>query len=114
MKKIIIALALVPTLSFASIYSCSGQGFSLELMGNPVEMKVAGNGLNVMAQNVQVSETFDTVVTANIKNPAQSIKLSIKDSKFGNPGDRFNASLLISSALGAKKYSGFVCIRGNE
>lgn len=114
MKNIIIALALVPTLSFASIYSCSGPGFSLELMGNPVEMKVTGNGFNVMAQNIQVSETFNTTVTGNIKNPAQTVKLTIKDSNAGNPGDRFKASLMISSALGVKNYPGFVCIRGNE
>lgn len=66
MKKLLIALCLVPTISFASIYSCNGAGFSIELTGNPIEMKVSGNGLNTMAQNVRVSATFDTVVTGNI------------------------------------------------
>lgn len=114
MKSLLIALSLVPTLSFASIYSCSGAGFSIELTGNPVEMKVSGNGLNSMAQNVSVSSTFDTVVAGNIANPASTVKLTIKDSSFGNPGDRFNATLQVSSASGVKDYAGIVCVRGNE
>lgn len=114
MKSLLIALSLVPTLSFASIYSCSGAGFSIELTGNPVEMKVAGNGFNAMAQNVRVSQTFDTVVTGNIAVPAATVKLTIKDASFGNPGDRFNAGLQVSSAAGVQDYSGVVCIRGNE
>jgi hypothetical protein len=114
MKKLILVLSLVPTLSFASIYSCSGAGYSIELTGNPVEMKVTGNGLNAMAQDVRVSQTFDTVVAGNIVSPGATIKLKIKDASFGNPGDRFNAILQISSAAGVKNYSGTVCIRGNE
>lgn len=114
MKNLMIALSLLPAVSFANIYSCNGAGFSIELTGNPIEMRVAGNGLNTMAQNVRVSSTFDTVVTGNIASPAATVKLTIKDSSFGNPGDRFNAGLQISSASGVKDYAGIVCIRGNE
>lgn len=114
MKKLIIVLSLVPTLSFASIYSCSGAGYSVEITGNPVEMKVTGNGVNAMTQDVRISQTFDTVVAGNIVNPASTVKLTIKDSNFGNPGDRFKANLQLSSAAGVKNYSGTVCIRGNE
>lgn len=114
MKNLLIALSLVPTVSMASIYSCSGAGFSIELTGNPVEMKVAGNGFNSMAQNVRVSSTFDTVVAGNIASPAATVKLTIKDSSFGNPGDRFNAGLQVSSAAGVKDYAGIICVRGNE
>lgn len=114
MKKLIIVLSLVPTLSFASIYSCSGAGYSIELTGNPVEMKVTGNGVNAMAQDVRVSQTFDTIVVGNIVNPAATVKLKIKDGSFGNPGDRFNTVLQVSSAAGVKNYSGSICIRGNE
>lgn len=114
MKKTLIALCLLPAASFANIYSCSGSGFSIELTGNPIEMKVVGNGLNAMAQNVRVSSTFDTVITGNISSPASTVKLTIKDASFGNPGDRFNAGLQVSSASGVKDYAGIVCIRGNE
>jgi hypothetical protein len=114
MKKFILVLSLVPALSFASIYSCSGAGYSIELTGNPVEMKVTGNGVNAMAQDVRISQTFDTVVVGNIVSPAATVKLTIKDASFGNPGDRFKAVLQVSSAASVKNYSGPVCIRGNE
>lgn len=114
MKKIVFFFSLIPALSFASFYSCSGPGISIELSGDPVEMKVFSNGINAMAQNIQIMEGFDTVVSGNIKNPAQTIKLAIQNFRFDKPGDRFNASLLISSAFGVKTYSGFQCIRGNE
>ena len=114
MKSLFIALSLVPSLSFASIYSCSGAGFSIELTGNPVEMKIVGNGFNTVAQNVRTSANFDTIISANTANPAASLKLTIKDSSFGNPGDRFNAGLQVSSSNGVKDFTGLVCIRGNE
>ncbi|MEA9358403.1 hypothetical protein SHI21_19360 [Bacteriovorax sp. PP10] len=114
MKKLILVLSLVPTLSFASIYSCSGAGYSVELTGNPVEMKVTGNGVNAMAKDVSVSQTFNTVVAGNIISPAATVKLTIRDASFGNPGDRFNAAFQVSSAAGVKNYAGTVCIRGNE
>ena len=114
MKTLLIALTLVPTLSFASIYNCSGSGFSIDLSGSPVEMKISGNGFNTMAKNVNLSSTFDTVVTGNTSTPSATIKLTIKDSSFGNPGDRFNAGLQVSSAAGVKDFSDITCIRGND
>lgn len=114
MKKLLIILSVVPTFSFASIYSCNGGGFSIELTGNPVEMKVKGNGVNAMAQDIRVSSTFNTVIDGNIANPAKTVKLTIKDSNFSHPGERFNSDLQVSSATGIKNYSGLVCIKGNE
>lgn len=114
MKSLLIVLSLVPSLSFANIYACSGAGFSIDLTGNPVEMKIVGNGFNSIAQNIRTSANFDTVISANTLNPAASLKLTIKDSSFGNPGDRFNAGLQVSSATGVKDFSGIICIRGNE
>ncbi len=114
MKKYLFALTLLPTLSFASVYNCSGAGFVIDLAGEPLNMHVAGNGFNTMAQNVHSSATFDTVVTGNTINPAASIKLTIKDSSFGNPGDSFKASVQISSAAGIKEFTGLNCIRGND
>lgn len=114
MKKILIALSLVPTLSFASIYNCSGAGFSIELLGNPVEMRIYGNGFNTVAQNVRVTSTFDTVVSANTVNPVATIKLTIKDSSYGNPGDAFSANLQLSSSAGVQTHNGLTCVRGND
>lgn len=114
MKKLLIALSLVPTLSFASIYSCTGSGFSVEVAGSPVEMKITGNGFNSIAKNVSTSSTFDTVITGNTLSPAATLKLIIKDSSFANPGDRFNASIQVSSASGVRDFSGITCIRGND
>jgi len=118
MKKFLLALflllSLLPSLSFASVYNCSGAGFVIDLAGNPLEMKVVGNGFNSMVQNVRANSTFDTVVTGNILNPAASIKLTIKDSSFGNPGDSFKGVLQISSSAGIKEFTGLNCIRGND
>jgi hypothetical protein len=114
MKVLLIALSLCPALSFASIYSCNGAGFSINVTGNPVEMKIVGNGFNTMAQNVRYAATFDTVVTGNTTTPAASVKLTIKDSSFGNPGDSFNAGFQVSSAAGVKDFASINCVRGNE
>jgi hypothetical protein len=114
MKKTLLALALLPTLSFASVYNCSGTGFIIDVAGNPLEMKIVGNGFNSMAQNVRVTSTFDTVISGNTATPAATLKLTIKDSSFGNPGDSFKASLQVSSAAGIKEFAGLNCIRGNE
>lgn len=112
MKKILILLCFViPGLSFASFYSCQGDDFSVEVAENPVEMKIKGNGINVVAQDVFVNSTFNTVVTGNLVNPGMTAKLSIKDS---HSGDRFKAGLQLSSAAGVKNYSGLVCLKGNE
>jgi hypothetical protein len=67
-----------------------------------------------MAQNVRVTSTFDTVISGNTATPAATLKLTIKDSSFGNPGDSFKASLQVSSAAGIKEFAGLNCIRGNE
>ncbi len=118
MKKLLLNLSLLvsllPTLSLASVYNCSGSGFVIDLAGDPLEMKVVGNGFNSMAQNVRANSTFDTIVTGNILNPPASIKLTIKDSSFGNPGDSFRGNLQVSSAAGVKDFYGLNCIRGND
>ncbi|MBC7713495.1 MAG: hypothetical protein H7177_09155 [Rhizobacter sp.] len=114
MKTLIIAFSLVPTLSFASIYNCTGAGFAIDITGTPIEMKIVGNGFNTMAQNIRTSATFDTVISANTATPAASLKLTIKDSSFGNPGDSFASSFQVSSAAGVKDFTGLTCIRGNE
>lgn len=114
MKKYLFALALLPTLTFANVYNCSGSGFILDVAGNPLEMKIVGNGFNTMVSNVRASATFDTVISGNTLNPAASLRLTIKDSSFGNPGDSFKAGLQVSSAAGIKDFTGMVCIRGND
>ncbi len=114
MKKMIIALSLVPTLSFAALYNCSGAGFSIDVSGTPAEMRIVGNGFNTVTQNLKMTATFDTVFAANTTNPAASVRLTIKDSSFANPGDRFTSSVQVSSAQGVKDYAGLTCIRGNE
>ena len=115
MKTILVLFFLVvPTLSFASLYSCSGGGLSIDLAENPVEMKIKGNGINAMAQDVRMLSTFETVVSGNVFKPAVTIKLTIKDSHSGDPGDRFYANLQLSSAAGVKNYARIVCVRGNE
>lgn len=114
MKNFILAITLIPTISFASVYNCSGFGFVLDIIGNPLEMKITGNGFNSMAQNVRATSTFDTVISGNTKTPAATIKLTIKDSTFGNPGDSFKANLQISSSAGIYEYANLNCIRGND
>jgi hypothetical protein len=114
MKNLMIAIALLPSLSFAGVYNCSGSGFVIDLAGNPIEMKISGNGFNSMAQNVRASSTFDTVVTGNTAAPAATLRLTIKDSSFGNPGDSFKAILQVSSAAGIKEFTNLNCIRGND
>jgi len=115
MKNLLVLFSLIaPTLSFASIYNCNGGGLLIELTNNPMEMKIKGNGMNVVAQDVQVSSTFNTVASGNIINPAATVRLTINDSHFGNPGERFSAGFQLSSSIGVKKYSGIVCIRGND
>ena len=114
MKKFLLAIALLPTITFAGVYNCSGAGFIIDIVGNPLEMKVVGNGFNTMVSNVRATSTFDTVVSGNTLNPAATLKLTIKDSSFGNPGDNFKANLQVSSAAGIKEFNGLNCIRGND
>jgi hypothetical protein len=111
MKYFFIAFFLIPSFSFASTYSCSGEGFSIELTDGPVEMKVKGSGVNAMAQDISISSTFNTVVTGNIINPAVTVKLTINDSGLRNPRDQFKADLQLSSASGIKEYSGIICTK---
>lgn len=110
----LLAIVLIPTISFAGVYNCSGSGFVLDIAGNPLEMKIVGNGFNTMVSNVNATSTFDTVISGNTLNPAATLKLTIKDSSFGNPGDSFKAGLQISSAAGIKEFTGLNCIRGND
>ena len=114
MKKMIFALVIFPTISFAGVYNCSGAGFVVDVAGNPVEMKIVGNGFNTMVLNVHASSTFDTTISGNTANPTATLKLVIKDSSFGNPGDSFKGSLQVSSPAGIKDFNGLVCIRGND
>lgn len=114
MKKLLFIAALLPSLSYASVYNCSGAGFVIDIAGEPLEMKISGNGFNSMAQNVRVASTFDTVISGNTSSPPATLKLTIKDSSFGNPGDSFKASIQVSSAAGIKDFGGLTCIRGND
>lgn len=115
MKTLFITtLLFLPTLLWANVYNCSGSGFIIDLAGDPLEMKIVGNGFNTMAQNVRTTSTFDTVVSGNTLTPPATIKLTIKDSSFGNPGDRFKAKLQISTSMGIKDFSDLACIRGND
>ena len=114
MKKLILFLTLLPALSFASVYNCSGSGFNVDISGNPIEMKISGNGFNSMAQNVRITSTFDTIISGNTTSPSATLKLTIADSSFGNPGDAFKAGLQVSSAAGVKEFTGLNCVRGND
>jgi hypothetical protein len=77
-------------------------------------MKIVGNGFNTMATNVRSSSTFDTVISGTTVNPAATLKLTIRDSSFGSPGDNFKAGLQISSSIGIKEFTDLNCIRGND
>ena len=114
MKKTLLLITLLPTLSFASVYNCSGLGFFVDIAGEPLAMKIVGNGFNSMAKNVKATSTFDTIISGNTAAPIASLKLTIKDSTFGNPGDNFKANLQVSSAAGIKDFAGLICIRGND
>jgi hypothetical protein len=114
MKKMICALMLVPTISFANLYSCAGAGFNIDILSNPVEMKLVGNGINTSIPNVKLNATFDTVLVGNSQNPVATIKLTIKDSSFANPGDSFKSILSISSSTGVREFTGLICQRGND
>lgn len=114
MNKILLAIALLPTISFAGVYNCSGSGFVIDIAGNPLEMRVVGNGFNTMVNNVRATSTFDTIVSGSTLTPPATLKLTIKDSSYGNPGDNFKATLQVSSAAGIKEFSGMNCIRGND
>lgn len=110
----VLLASLLPTLTHASVYNCSGANFVIDVAGTPLEMKIVGNGFNTMVSNVRATSTFDTVISGTTLTPAASLKLTIKDSSFGNPGDNFKASLQVSSSAGVKDFSALNCIRGND
>lgn len=114
MRKILFAIALIPSLSFANLYTCTGAGFNIDIQSNPMEMKVAGNGFNTLIPNLKITANFDTVLMGNSQTPPATIKVTIKDSSFANPGDNFKGILTISSAAGVKEYPGLICVRGND
>lgn len=114
MKNLLIVLSLLPTLSFASSYSCSGAKFSIDVADGPAEMRVKGNGFDTTAQNVRISSAFDTVVTGNIVKPATTVKLTIKDIAGDSAGESFKGSFQVSSATGVRNYKEIICIRGDN
>jgi hypothetical protein len=114
MKALLALTLLVPCVSFASLYDCEGSGFVISVSASPLEMMVEGNGFNNRIANLRAASTFDTVLVGNTTKPAATLKLVIKDSSFGNPGDRFKSTLLVSSAAGIKEYTAIECIRGND
>ncbi len=116
MKFFLLLLALLstvlPTIALASTYGCRGSGFIIDIAGKPLEMKIVGNGFNTMVSNVNVTSTFDTIVSGSTLNPAATLKVVIKDSSFGSPGDSFKADVQVSSAAGIRDFTGLDCIRG--
>jgi hypothetical protein len=114
MKKILCVLALIPSISFANLYMCTGAGFTIDIRSNPLEMKVTGNGINTVITNLKINSTFDTILVGNSQNPPATMKVTIKDSSFANPGDNFKAMFTISSAAGVKDFPGLSCQRGND
>jgi hypothetical protein len=113
--KIIFALVLMlPAISFAHVYSCNGEGFTIDINANPLSMKVVGNGFNSMVDNIKVTSAFDTTIVGNVKNPAATIKLVIKDSSYANPGDSFRSSAQVSSAAGVREFNNLTCVKGND
>lgn len=114
MKYFLLTMVIFPSLSWASLYNCSGAGFNIDISVNPIAMKVVGNGFNSNIMNINSTATFDTVITGNSANPAATLKLVIKDSSFANPGDSFKAVLSVSTPTGVKEYAGLTCLRGND
>lgn len=114
MKKILLIAAMIPSLSMASLYSCSGGGFVIDIGSDPLDMKVTGNGFNTKIVGLNSTATFDTVITGNSTKPSATLKLVIKDSSFANPGDSFKAVLTVSTPTSIKDYPGLVCLRGND
>ncbi|MFA6237907.1 MAG: hypothetical protein WC635_11305 [Bacteriovorax sp.] len=115
MKKTLLAFTLLlPALSIAGVYNCSGSGFIIDIAGMPLEMKIVGNGFNTMVTNVRATSNFDTIITGSTLNPPSSLKVTIKDSSFGNPGDSFKGNLQVSTPEEVKEYRGLNCIRGND
>ena len=114
MKFIFSLLFLLPSITFANIYSCNGEGLAIDINANPLSMKVVGNGFNSNVDNIKVTTAFDTTIVGNVKNPAATIKLVIKDSSYANPGDSFRSSVQVSSPAGVREFNNLNCIKGND
>lgn len=104
MKNLILAAVLVlPTLSFANTFDCSGAGFSIDGNTTPAEMRINGNGFNdANSINTRSISTFDTIVTGSLTAPVATVKLTIKDGEA-------RSTLLVSSSAGIKEFSGLTC-----
>ncbi len=105
MKKLLFVSLFVSTQAFASGYQCSGAGFNIEVLTNPNEMYVVGNGYDAQASNVKIESLFDTVVTGNFANPPSTFRLMIKDSA-GMVGN-----LKISTGNGVKEFKNLACVK---
>lgn len=114
MKKLLLAALLIPSVSMASLYNCSGAGFTIDISSSPFDMRVSGNGFNSKILNLNSTTTFDTVYTGNSTTPAATMKLVIKDSSFANPGDSFKAVLTVSTPTSVREYAGLSCLKGND
>lgn len=104
MKKFILtALFVLPTLSFANTYICSGAGFSIDASTTPAEMRVTGNGFSdTDIINVRALQTFDIIITGSSTRPAATLKLTIREGAG-------SSTLLVSSAGGVKSHAGLTC-----
>ena len=114
MKKVLLGMALVPTISYASYYACNGQGLDVQVTPPPFEMKIKGQGLNSIVSDVTLTDTFDSIFLGNTKNPPTTFRLTVKGAGFANAGESFESALMISSALGIKEVSGITCTRGDD
>lgn len=114
MKKLLILATILPSVSFASLYSCSGAGFNLEVAANPLSMRVVGNGYNTNLTNLNAVVNFDTIVSGNTANPPGTFKLVVKDSSFANPGDQFKGIVTVSTPTGVREFPGLTCVKGND
>ena len=114
MKILFTLMIMLPAACFANVYSCNGDGFAIDINANPLSMKIVGNGFNSMVDNIKVTSTFDTTIVGNVKNPASTVKLLIKDSSYANPGDSFRSSVQVSSSAGVKEFNNLSCVKGND
>lgn len=105
MKKLLFVSLFASVEAFAGGYQCSGAGFNIEVLTNPSEMYVVGNGYDAQASNVKIESLFDTVVTGNFANPPSTFRLMIKDSA-GMVGN-----LKISTGNGVKEFKNLACVK---
>ena len=105
MKKIIlIAFIVLPSLSFASSYECTGKSFDIFASTRPVTLNIQGNGFrDEDLINVRAIVAFDTIVKGTSSKQAATVKLTIKEGA--------NSTLHISSPAGIKEYTELTCVR---